>query len=107
LHVVGPTGTGKTAMLGNLMAQAMRWGHPVIVMERGGDLFRCALDAVPEERLDDVIVLDVGDTKPVRYNLLAEGNPRSAVEEICQLFEFLYPDMRRESGRGRRCTAGS
>ena len=42
-----------------------------------------------------MIIIDVGDTHPVGYNLLSEGKPRIAVEEICQLFEYLYPDMRR------------
>jgi hypothetical protein len=32
---------------------------------------------------------------PVGFNLLAQGNARAAVDELCQLFEFLYPDMRR------------
>jgi hypothetical protein len=95
LHVVGPIGSGKTVVLGNLVAQAMRHGNPVIVMERKGDLFRAALDAVPSSRLDDVIVMDMTDEHSVGYNLLSEGNPRLAVEEICQLFEYLYPDMRR------------
>ena len=95
IHIVGPTGVGKTAVMGNLVAQAMRAGHPVIVMERKGDLFKMALDAVPRERLEDVIVMDMGDNQPVGFNLLSEGNPRIAVEELCQLFEYLYPDMRR------------
>lgn len=95
LHIVGPIGVGKTAMAGNLAAQAMASGAGMIVMERKGDLFRLVLDAVPKSRLDDVIVLDVSDSHPVGYNLLAEGSPRIAVEEICQLFEYLYPDMRR------------
>jgi hypothetical protein len=95
LHIVGPTGVGKTVLAGNLVAQAIQQGSGVIVMERKGDLFRLALDAVPERRLDDVIVIDVGDTRPVGYNLLTEGNPRIAIEELCQLFEYLYPDMRR------------
>lgn len=95
LHVVGPIGVGKTAVLGNLVAQAMRLGHPVIVMESKGDLFHAALEAVPRERLEDVIVVDMADDRPVGYNLLGEGNPRITVEEICQLFEYLYPDMRR------------
>jgi hypothetical protein len=95
LHIVGPIGVGKTALLGNVLAQAMRQGYGVICMERKGDLFRLALDAVPEKRVKDVIVLDVGDNRPLGFNLLAEGNPRIAVEELCQLFEYLYPDMRR------------
>jgi hypothetical protein len=95
LHLIGPTGVGKTAVMGNLVAQAMRAGNGVIVMERKGDLFKAALEAVPRERLDDVILVDVGDEKPVGLNLLAQGNSHAAVDELCQLFEFLYPDMRR------------
>jgi hypothetical protein len=95
LHIVGPTGVGKTALAGNLAAQAMAAGAGVIVMEAKGDLFKLALDAVPEQRLDDVIVIDVSDPCPVGFNLLDEGQPRVAVEELCQLFEYLYPDMRR------------
>jgi hypothetical protein len=95
LHLVGPTGVGKTALAGNLAVQAMGRKSGVIAMERKGDLFRLLLDAVPPDRLDDVIVLDVADSTPVGFNLLAEGNSRVAVEELCQLFEHLYPDMRR------------
>jgi len=95
LHIVGPIGVGKTALAGNLVAQAMRARSGLIVMERKGDLFKLALNGMPESRLDDVIVVDVADTLPVGYNLLSEGQPRIAVEEICQLFEYLYPDMRR------------
>ena len=95
LHIVGPIGSGKTAVMGNLVAQAMRAGNGVIVMERKGDLFKTALEAVPRERLDDVILVDVGDEMPVGFNLLAQGNSHAAVDELCQLFEFLYPDMRR------------
>lgn len=95
LHIVGPIGVGKTALAGNLLTQAMDAKAGVIAMESKGDLFRLALDAIPASRLSDVIVVDVSDSQPVGYNVLAEGNPRIAVEEICQLFEHLYPDMRR------------
>jgi hypothetical protein len=95
LHIVGPIGVGKTAVMGNLVTQVMRADGGAIVMERKGDLFRIALDCVPKHRIDDVVVLDVGDDRPVGFNLLAQGSPRVAVEELCQLFEFLYPDMRR------------
>lgn len=95
LHIVGPTGVGKTALAGNMAVQAMNLGAGVVVMESKGDLFELVLDAVPRNRRADVIVVDVSDDHPVGYNLLGEGNPRIAVEELCQLFEYLYPDMRR------------
>ncbi len=99
---------GKRALAGNLVAQAMAAGSGVIVLEAKGDLFQLALDVAPADRLDDVIVLEVGDRRPVGFNLLTEGSsPRVAVEELCQLFEYLYPDMRRGSGRGPPCTAAS
>jgi hypothetical protein len=96
IHAVGPTNSGKTVLLANLAAADIARGAGVIVMESKGDLFRLVVDAIPDERLDDVIVLDMADqTRPVGYNLLAEGNPRIAIEEIGQLFEYLYPDMHR------------
>jgi hypothetical protein len=95
LHIVGPTGTGKTVLLRNLAAQAMESGSAVVVLEGKGDLFRAALDVVPDDRVDDVIVLDVRDTAyPVGFNILHEGSPRVVVEQIGALFEKLYRETR-------------
>lgn len=98
LHVCGPTGTGKTVLLANLVAQDMAAGHGVVVIEgKGGDqgLFARCLERVPENRLNDVITLDVTDTDyPVALNVLREGRPRQVVEELCALFEYLYRETR-------------
>jgi hypothetical protein len=56
IHTVGPIGVGKTVLMGNLVAQAMRAGNAVIVMESKGDLFKAALDAVPKSRVDDEVM---------------------------------------------------
>jgi hypothetical protein len=95
LHIVGPTGVGKTTLLGNLIVQDMEAGHGVILLEAKGDLFDDVLDRVPKGRLDDVIVVDVTDTSfPVGFNILSEGNPRAVVEELGDLFKQLYSDAR-------------
>jgi hypothetical protein len=95
LHIVGPTGTGKTVLLRNLAAQAMQSGSAVVVLEGKGDLFKAALDVVPDRRVNDVIVLDVTDTDyPVAFNILREGSARVVVEQIGALFEKLYRETR-------------
>jgi hypothetical protein len=95
VHVLGPTGVGKSVLLANMMRQDMAAGYGVVLIENKGDLFRSALDYVPPERLGDVIVMDVTDRHwPVGFNVLGQGDPRVAVDEICNLFEYLYRESR-------------
>ncbi|WP_405954307.1 type IV secretory system conjugative DNA transfer family protein [Streptomyces phaeochromogenes] len=91
MQVVGPTGSGKTALLANLIHQDMSAGRGVILIESKGDLFREALARVPEDRLHDVVLLDVGDTDyPLGFNIL-QGSPYVVAADIQRLFDHLYP----------------
>ncbi|MEU9779656.1 hypothetical protein AB0H92_01470 [Streptomyces phaeochromogenes] len=102
LQVVGPTGSGKTALLTNLIAQDMNAGRGVILIESKGDLFKEALARVPEHRLNDVGLLDVGDTDyPVSFNIL-QGSPYVVAADIQRLFDHLYP----QDARGVRVRQG-
>ncbi|WP_344669370.1 type IV secretory system conjugative DNA transfer family protein [Catenulispora yoronensis] len=102
LQVVGPTGSGKTALLSNLITQDMEAGRGVILIEGKGDLFKAALDRVPERRLQDVVLLDVTDTDyPVGFNIL-QGNPYMVAADIQRLFDHLYP----QDARGVRVRQG-
>jgi hypothetical protein len=93
LHVLGPTGTGKTTLLANMAAQDMAQGYGVIILESKGDLFNACIDRVPRERIKDVIVLDVNDTAmPVGFNVLKSGTSNSAVDELSALITGLYGD---------------
>ncbi|MEU8625454.1 hypothetical protein [Streptomyces sp. NPDC048669] len=88
-QVVGPTGTGKTTLLTNLISQDMNAGRGVVLIESKGDLFKAALDRVPERRLHDVVVLDVGDTDyPVGFNIL-QGSPFVVAADIQRAFSIL------------------
>jgi hypothetical protein len=84
VHVVGPTGTGKSTLLLNLIAQDMRAGHSVVVVDPKGDLVADALDQVPPEREPDVILLDPSSETPVGLNPLASGasQPELVTEQI-------------------------
>ncbi|WP_327313332.1 type IV secretory system conjugative DNA transfer family protein [Streptomyces sp. NBC_01235] len=102
LQIVGPTGSGKTVLLSNLIEQDMKAGRGVVLIESKGDLFTAALERVPERRLQDVCLLDVGDTEhPVGFNIL-QGSPYVAAADIQQLFDHLYP----QDARGVRVRAG-
>lgn len=91
IHVVGPSGVGKSTLLANMMKQDMEAGYGVILIENKGDLFESGLSYVPKTRLGDVIVLDVNDKRrPVGFNILQQGDPMIVVDELVALFERLY-----------------
>ncbi|MFD6072778.1 type IV secretory system conjugative DNA transfer family protein [Amycolatopsis lurida] len=95
VHILGPTGTGKTTLLANMVATDMRQGYGVIVLESKGDLFHLAMRAVPRRRIKDVIVLDVNDTEyPVGFNILNSSTSHSAVDELSALITSIYSDNR-------------
>lgn len=94
--IIGASGSGKTTLLANMIRQDMQNGYGVVLIENKGDLFHLALDYVPQERINDVIVVDVNDSKmPVGFNVLTQGGkPQVNIDELTQLFEMLYPDTR-------------
>lgn len=94
LHVLGPTGTGKSTLLVNLCAQDLRDGHGVVLLDPKGDLVADVLERIPAHRRGDVVVLDPADTAmPVGLNPLRAATGTSAevvVENLVGLFKSLY-----------------
>ena len=71
-HVIGASGTGKSTLLLNLILQDIRNGEGVAVLDPHGDLIDTILEYVPEERFEDVIVLDPSDEEYViGFNILS------------------------------------
>ncbi|MFC8852942.1 type IV secretory system conjugative DNA transfer family protein [Streptomyces sp. NPDC057144] len=102
LQVVGPTGSGKTALLENLIVQDMTANRGVVLIESKGDLFHRVLARVPKHRLQDMVLVDVTDTEyPVGFNIL-QGNPYAVAADIQRLFDHLYP----QDARGVRVRQG-
>lgn len=93
LHVLGPTGTGKSTLLTNLITEDMKAGRAVVVIEPKGDLIADVLERVPEDRVNDVVLLDPTDTDcPVGLNpLVLDGRPPELVaDQLLGMFHALY-----------------
>lgn len=94
LHVIGPTGVGKTTLLLHLICQDITAGRSVVVIEPRGDLIADVLARIPDQRADDVVVIDPTDPNPVGVNPLAmRGVPAELrAEHILVVFKRLWAD---------------
>ncbi|HEX8080083.1 MAG TPA: hypothetical protein VF557_07735 [Jatrophihabitans sp.] len=99
--VIGPTGTGKSTLLLNLIDQDLRAGRPVVVIEPN-DLVTDLVARIPTERRDDVVLLDCLDASPVGINpLMRHGrSPELVADSLLATFHALYGDV----GIGPRST---
>jgi hypothetical protein len=93
LHIIGPTGVGKSVLLGRLITQDIAAGHGVVVIEPKGDLVEDVLAHIPSERRGDVVVLDPADRAPVGLNpLAASGKPEVTADLLLSVFKDLYAE---------------
>jgi type IV secretory pathway TraG/TraD family ATPase VirD4 len=97
--VIGPTGVGKSTLLGGLIGQDIAAGRGVVVFDpKGGDLTRDVLDRVPEARWDDVLLLDPSATDfPVGLNVLDLGRGEHARELAVDHLVHLMASLWRSS----------
>ncbi len=71
VHVVGATGTGKSTLLLNMIEQDIERGNGLAVLDPHGDLVDRVLGLIPENRYEDVVLVDPADTDyPVGFNIL-------------------------------------
>ncbi len=77
VYVVGKTGTGKSALLNNMIVQDMANGEGLAVVDPHGELVEGILEKVPKHRLDDVIYFNPADTEShIGFNVLELPDPR-------------------------------
>lgn len=92
LHVLGPTGTGKSTLLLNGIVQDIAAGRAVVVIEPKGDLISDVLHRIPAERVDDVVLIDPSDEQPVGLNPLAADRVAAELvaDQLLGMFRSLY-----------------
>jgi len=96
LYVVGQTGTGKSTLLLNLIAQDLASGAGLALLDPHGDLAEAALRYVPRRRTNDLIYLDPADAeRPIGFNPLShvpdELKPIVA-DGVVSAFRHVWPE---------------
>ncbi|WP_456408817.1 type IV secretory system conjugative DNA transfer family protein [Caldithrix abyssi] len=97
MYIVGQTGTGKTTLLKTMILEDIKTGNGVAVIDPHGDLFDELLGLIPDERIEDVVILDPTDiSHPVGLNFLEYQDPYEryfVVREFKAILERLLKDQ--------------
>ncbi len=96
VYVVGQTGTGKSTLLLNLIAQDFVTGRGVALLDPHGDLAEAAVGLLPRRRGDDLVYFDPSDLSlPIGFNLLArlpEDHRPLVADGVVAAFRAIWPD---------------
>ena len=70
-HIIGGTGTGKSTLILQLIKQDIEAERGVCVLDPHGDLIETVISLIPENRIQDVLIIDPADGEfPVAFNIL-------------------------------------
>jgi hypothetical protein len=95
-YIIGQTGTGKTTLMKNMLAQDIVDGHGVCFIDPHGTDIADVLGSIPESRRDDVIYFDPArQDRVMGLNMLEfdEAHPEQktfVVNELFSIFQKLY-----------------
>ncbi len=103
VYMIGQTGTGKTTLLTSMVLDDIRSGKGVCFIDPHGDAYTALRAAIPENRIDDVVIIDPTDTDyPVGLNLLEYRTPEQRhfiVQEFVGIIRRLMDDEYGAAGR--------
>src|SRR3989344_1197146 len=95
-YIIGQTGTGKSALMQNMVQQDILAGEGVAVVDPHGDLIEKILPLIPSERAGEVIYFDPGDVaRPMGLNMLEfdlryPEQKSLIVNELLEIFNKLF-----------------
>jgi hypothetical protein len=94
LYIIGKTGTGKTTLLRNLLAQDIARGHGVGLIDPHGDLAEEILDLIPPWRTDHVVHFNPADVEyPIGLNLLrSREHTHLVASHVVGAFKSIWRD---------------
>src|SRR3989454_989567 len=96
LYIVGQTGTGKSTLLLNLIAQDLAAGEGLALLDPHGDLAEAVLAYVPRARTNDLVYINPADIeRPIGFNPLSRVShdlKPIVADGIVSAFRHVWPD---------------
>lgn len=97
MYVIGKTGMGKSNLLENMAIQDIRNGEGVCVVDPHGEFAEKMLQAVPADRINDVIYFNPSDAEfPIAFNILesvADDKKNLVASGMMGVFKKIWPDV--------------
>jgi hypothetical protein len=94
IHVLGPTGVGKSTLLLNLALDDIEAGRGIAVVDPKGDLVSALLERIPRRHWDRVLLIDPSlREQPVGLNVLECDDPELhevACDQLVTIFRKAY-----------------
>lgn len=91
--ILGPTGSGKSTAMLNLILADINAGRSVLVLDPKADLVTNILERIPANRADDVVVINPADDNPVGFNPLSlPGDSTLIADAILAVFKEIFSD---------------
>lgn len=76
LYIIGKSGVGKSKLQELMVRQDIAYGHGVCVIDPHGEFIDDILNFIPEERIEDVCLIDPSDVEyPASFNPLQNVDP--------------------------------
>src|SRR5712691_4261189 len=96
LYIIGQTGTGKSTLLLNLVAQDLAAGEGLALLDPHGDLAEAVLAHIPRDRTNDLVYVNPADAeRPIGFNPLS-GVPEDlkpiVADGVVSAFRHVWPE---------------
>jgi Helicase HerA, central domain len=96
LYIVGQTGTGKSTLLLNLIAQDIAAGEGLALLDPHGDLAEAVLMHIPRDRTNRFVYLNPADAeRPIGFNPLSdvpEDLKPIVADGVVSAFRHVWPE---------------
>jgi|HubBroStandDraft_6_1064221.scaffolds.fasta_scaffold21659_3 hypothetical protein len=90
LHILGPTGVGKSTLIANLVLADFDAGRGAVVIDPKGDLIEDLLERIPAGRESEVDLLDPLDEAPPGLNVLDSPDRELGVDQLVGIFHRVF-----------------